>query len=216
MSEELFKKMAQSVMDGEPEEAEALARLVVEQGIDPLEAINQGFVQGVNFVGEQFSCGEMFLPELVMAGEAMKAAVAILEPELARRGAERKMLGKVVIGTVEGDIHEIGKTLVATMLSASGFKVFDLGVDVPISKFIEVAQAENADIIGMSALLTTTMVKQKTLIEKLVEIGMRERVKVMVGGAPVTQEWATSIGTDGFSPDAIGSVMVAKQLMGLT
>jgi corrinoid protein of di/trimethylamine methyltransferase len=216
MTEELFKQMAQSVINGEPEEAEALAKQAVAQGVDPLQAINEGFVQGVNYVGEQFQCGEMFLPELVLAGEAMKAAVAILEPELAKRGAERKMLGRVVIGTVEGDIHEIGKTLVATMLSASGFKVFDLGVDVPVGKFIEVAQAEKADIIGMSALLTTTMVKQKTVIEKLAEAGMRDKVKVMVGGAPVTQEWATRIGADGFSPDAIGSVAIAKQLMGLT
>jgi len=216
MTEELFKQMAQSIINGEPEEAEALAKQAVAQGVDPLAAINEGFVQGVNFVGEQFNCGEMFLPELVLAGEAMKAAVAVLEPELARRGTERKMLGKVVIGTVEGDIHEIGKTLVATMLSSSGFKVFDLGVDVPVDKFIEVAKAENADIIGMSALLTTTMVKQKTVIEKLAEAGMRPQVKVMVGGAPVTQEWATRIGADGFSPDAIGSVSIAKQLMGLT
>lgn len=216
MTEELFKQMAQSVINGEPEEAEALAKQAVAQGVDPLQAINEGFVQGVNYVGEQFSCGEMFLPELVLAGEAMKAAVAVLEPELAKRGTERKMLGKVVIGTVEGDIHEIGKTLVATMLSASGFKVFDLGVDVPVGKFIEVAKAEDADIIGMSALLTTTMVKQKTVIEKLEEAGLRSRVKVMVGGAPVTNEWATKIGADGFSPDAIGSVNIAKQLMGLT
>jgi corrinoid protein of di/trimethylamine methyltransferase len=214
MSEELFKKMAQSVINGEPEEAEALAKQAVADGVDPLQAINQGFVQGVNFVGEQFQCGEMFLPELVLAGEAMKAAVAVLEPELAKHGAQREVLGKVVIGTVEGDIHEIGKTLVATMLSASGFKVFDLGVDVPVGKFIDVAKAEDADIIGMSALLTTTMVKQKTVIEKLEEAGLRGRVKVMVGGAPVTQEWATRIGADGFSPDAIGSVNIAKHLMG--
>jgi corrinoid protein of di/trimethylamine methyltransferase len=216
MTEELFKQMAQSIINGEPEEAEALAKQAVAQGVDPLQAINEGFVLGVNFVGEQFNCGEMFLPELVLAGEAMKAAVAVLEPELARRGTERKMLGKVVLGTIEGDIHEIGKTLVGTMLTASGFKVFDLGVDVPVGKFIEVAKAENADIIGMSALLTTTMVKQKTVIEMLAEAGLRERVKVMVGGAPVTQEWATKIGADGFSPDAIGSVLIAKQLMGLT
>jgi corrinoid protein of di/trimethylamine methyltransferase len=214
MTEELFKQMEQSIINGEPEDAEALAKQAVEQGIDPLEAINQGFVKGVNYVGEQFSCGDMFLPELVLAGEAMKAAVAVLEPEMARRGSKREMLGTVVIGTVEGDIHEIGKTLVATMLSASGFKVVDLGVDVPVDRFIDVAKAEDADIIGMSALLTTTMVKQKTVIEKLEAAGLRQRVKVMVGGAPVTQEWATRIGADAFSPDAIGSVQVAKQLMG--
>lgn len=215
MSEALFKKMAESIIAGEPEDAEALAKKALAEGIDPLQAINEGFVVGVNYVGDQFSQELMFLPELVLAGEAMKAAVAVLEPEMARRGSERKMLGTVVIGTVEGDIHEIGKTLVATMLSASGFKVIDLGVDVPLDKFIETAKSSNADIIGMSALLTTTMVKQQTVIEKVAAAGLKSRVKVMVGGAPVNQEWANKIGADGFSPDAIGSVQVAKQLMGL-
>lgn len=215
MSQDLFKKMADSIIAGETEDAEALAKQAVAEGVDPLEAINQGFVQGVNFVGDQFAIGEMFLPELVMAGEAMKAAVAVLEPELVKHGTARKMLGTVVIGTVEGDIHEIGKTLVGTMLSASGFKVIDLGVDVPIDKFIDTAKAENADIIGMSALLTTTMVNQQVVIDHLTAAGMRQQVKVMVGGAPVTQEWASRIGADGFSPDAIGSVQVAKHLMGI-
>ncbi|MBN2148766.1 MAG: corrinoid protein [Anaerolineales bacterium] len=214
MSEELFKAMAQSVIDGDPETAEQLAKQAIASGIDPLEAINQGFVLGVNHVGNQFSCGEMFLPDLVLAGEAMKAAVAVLEPEMAQRGTERPTLGNVVIGTVEGDIHDIGKTLVATMLSASGFRVHDLGVDVPITKFIETAQQVNADIIGVSALLTTTMVKQRTLVEKIAEAGLRPRVKIMVGGAPVTRDWASQIGADGFSEDAISSVAVAKSLVG--
>src|SRR4030042_1940825 len=132
-----LKAMAQSITDGESEIAADLAKQSVEMGMDPLEAINMGFVAGVNFVGDQFSCGNMFLPELVMAGEAMKAAVAVLEPELARRGPERKMLGKVVLCTVEGAFHEIGKTLVGTMLSATGFQVIDMGVDVPVMKVVE-------------------------------------------------------------------------------
>ena len=164
---------------------------------------------------EAFGRGEAFLPELVMAGEAMKAAVTTLDPELKKRGTERKMLGKVVIGTVEGDIHEIGKSLVATMLGASGFEVYDLGVDVSIDKLIGTALEVNADIIAMSALLTTTMVKQKEVIEELEKEGLRQRVKVMVGGAPVTRDWVQSIGADGFSEDAIGAVMIAKQLMGV-
>lgn len=214
MTQNLFDAMRQSIIDGEPEQAEALARQALEQGIDPLEAINRGFVPGVNFVGEQFAAGEMFLPELVVAGEAMKAAVAVLEPEFARRGTSREILGRVVIGTIEGDIHEIGKTLVSTMLSASGFEVHDLGVDVPIMTFVEKAREVNADLIGISALLTTTMVRQKDVIEALEDSGLREQVKVMVGGAPVTQGWAVEIGADGYSEDAVGAVAVAKKLMG--
>ncbi len=214
MSQDLFDAMRQSIIDGEPEAAAALARQALEQGIDPMTALNQGFVPGVNYVGEQFAAGEMFLPELVVAGEAMKAAVAVLEPEFARRGASREILGRVVIGTIEGDIHEIGKTLVATMLSASGFEVHDLGVDVPVMKFIEKAREVDADIIGISALLTTTMTRQKDVIEALEDSGLRARVKVMVGGAPVTQGWADEIGADGYSEDAVGSVNVARQLMG--
>ncbi len=214
MSQELFDAMRQSIIDGEPELAAELAQKALDQGLDPLDAINQGFVPGVNYVGEQFAAGEMFLPELVVAGEAMKAAVAILEPEFARRGTTREILGRVVIGTIEGDIHEIGKTLVATMLSASGFEVHDLGVDVPIMKFVEKAREVNADIVGISALLTTTMVRQKDVIEALDDSGLRPQVKVMVGGAPVTQGWAAEIGADGYSEDAVGSVAVAKKLAG--
>ncbi len=213
--EDLFKEMAQSITDGESEKAAELAKQAIAQGIDPLDAINKGFVAGVNFVGDQFSCGNMFLPELVMAGEAMKAAVAVLEPEMTKRGTERKMLGKVVLCTVEGDIHEIGKTLVGTMLSASGFQVFDLGVDVPVMKVVEKAREVKADIVAMSALLTTTMVHQKDVIEALEDIGIRSNVKVMVGGAPVTQEWVKQIGADGYSEDAIGAARVAKQLLGV-
>jgi trimethylamine corrinoid protein len=213
VSNELFQEMAQSIIDGDSDASAVLARRAVDQGIDPLEAISEGFVRGVNKVGEDFAKGDAFLPELVMAGEAMKAAVAVLEPELARRGTERKVLGKVILCTVEGDIHEIGKTLVGTMLSSAGFKVFDLGVDVPVMKVVEKAREVNADIIAMSALLTTTMVHQKDVIEALEDIGIRSKVKVMVGGAPVTNEWVKQIGADGYSEDAIGAIKVAKQLL---
>ena len=214
MDKELFQAMAQSTIDGEPDVAERLARQALERGVDPLEAINQGFVAGMNYVGEQFGLGEMFLPDLVLAGEAMKAAVAVLEPEMVKRGTERQMLGKVVLGTVEGDIHEIGKTLVGTMLSASGFQVYDLGVDVPVETFVEKARQVNADIVGLSALLTTTMARQRDTIEALDDLGLRPRVKVMVGGAPVTSGWADEIGADGYGEDAIGAVAVAKRLIG--
>ena len=215
MSEQLFNSMKQSVIDGEPELAKELASKALAQGIDPLEALNRGFIPGVNYVGEQFSCGEMYLPELVGAGEVMKAAIAILEPEMTKRGTARQILGKVVIGTVEGDIHDIGKTLVATMLSASGFDVYDMGVDVPITKFVEKAREVGADIVGLSALLTTTMVKQRTIIKALEEGGLRPKVKVLVGGAPVTRSWASEIGAEGYSEDAVGAVGVAKRLMGI-
>ena len=215
MSEELFEAMTQSVIQGDEDAAADLARQALAQGIDPLVAINQGFVVGINQVGAQFSCGDMFLPELVAAGEAMKMAVAVLEPEMARRGTHRQILGKVVIGTVEGDIHDIGKTLVATMLAAGGFQVYDLGVDVPIEKFVEKAREVGADIVGLSALITTTMGRQKDVIEALDDVGLRPQVKVMVGGAPVTRQWAAEIGAEGYSEDAVGAVNVAKQLMGV-
>jgi corrinoid protein of di/trimethylamine methyltransferase len=214
MSEELYQAMAQSIIDGDAEEAEKLAKQAVQQGIDPLDAINKGFVIGVNQVGDSFSCGDAFLPELVMAGEAMKAAVATLEPEMARLGTTREVLGRVVLATIHGDIHDIGKTLVGTMLSAAGFQVYDLGVDVPVTTLVEKAREVDADIVGVSALLTTTMVRQRDVVEALDDMGMRPKVKVMVGGAPVTGEWVKEIGADGYSEDAIGAVQVAKKLVG--
>jgi len=215
MSTDMFQKMSQSIIDGDSDAAVVLAKQAVESGINPLEAIAKGFVVGVNQVGASFASGQAFLPELVMAGEAMKAAVSTLEPEMAKRGMERQMLGKVVLATVEGDIHEIGKSLVGTMLSASGFQVYDLGVDVPAAKIITKAREVNPHIVALSALLTTTMVKQREVIEALEKEGLRSKVKVMVGGAPVTREWVKNIGADGYSEDAIGAVAEAKRLVGV-
>jgi len=214
MSEELYKEMAQSIIDGESEQAAALARKSIELQMHPLDAITKGFVVGVNYIGDQFGKGEAFLPELVMAGEAMKAAVAVLEPELMKLGEARELMGRVVLATVEGDIHEIGKTLVGTMLSASGFEVFDIGVDAPAEKIIGKALEVNANLIGMSALLTTTMVRQREVIEELDKEGLRPRIKVMVGGAPITRDWAEKINADGTSEDAVGAVQLAKRLVG--
>jgi trimethylamine corrinoid protein len=213
-TDELYQAMSQSVIDGEPEQAEELAQKAVSLDLDPLEVIDDGYTRGMNVLGDRFARGEVFLPHLVMGGEAMKAAIAVLEPELAKRQQQRQVLGKVVIGTVAGDIHEIGKSLVATMLSVNGFQVFDLGVDVPIATFVEKAREVKADIIGLSALLTTTMLNQGKVIESFQEAGLREKVKVIVGGAPVSQSWAEEIRADGYSENAVGAVALAKELMG--
>jgi len=213
MREEQFNTMGQSIVDGTPESARKAASKALELGIDPLEAIKRGFVPGLNRIGEQFNRGEVFLPDLVMAGEAMKAAVAVLEPEMQKRGTQREVLGKVVLGTVKGDIHEIGKSLVSTLLTASGFQVFDLGVNVPIELFVEKARELQADLVGVSALLTTTMQGQKSVVEALDRNGLRPRVKVIVGGAPVTRDWAEKIGADGYGQDAMAAVALAKSLV---
>ena len=213
MSEELLKAMAQSIIDGEAEVAADLAKQAIDVRMNPLDAITKGYMLGVNDVGDSFACGNVFLPELVMAGEAMKAAIAVLEPELKKSGTSRDILGKVVLATVEGDIHEIGKSLVGTMLTAAGFEVYDLGVNVPADKIMAKVEEVDADIVGLSALLTTTMVRQKEVIEAMDKKGLRNKTRVMVGGAPVTSDWVQKIEADGYSEDAIGAVNTAKNLM---
>ena len=215
MSKDLFKQMAQSVIDGDDDEAASLAQQVLDEGANPLQAINNGFSAGMAVVGDLYSTGEYFLPDLILGGEAMKAALAVLEPALKASGQVRKVSGTVVLGTVKGDIHEIGKSLVGSMLSASGFKVHDLGVDIKASEFVVKTREFDADIVALSALLTTTMLHQQDVIEHLAEAGLRERVKVMVGGSPVTQGWADQIGADGFAENAANAVVVAKKMMGV-
>jgi corrinoid protein of di/trimethylamine methyltransferase len=214
MSQELIAAMRQSVVDGDPERAAELATRALAEGMDPLVAIEQGYVPGLRDVGEQFSCGEMYLPEMMLAARAMQKAVVVLEPEMARTAQQRQVAGRVVIGTVKGDIHEIGKSLVAMMLSADGFEVHDLGVDVAPERFVAKAREVNADIVAMSALLTTTMTGQRSVIESLAAAGLRPAVKVLVGGAPVTRAWAAEIGADGYGEDAVGAVKVARDLVG--
>jgi corrinoid protein of di/trimethylamine methyltransferase len=206
--------MGEAIVGGDAEAAAELARRGLDDGVAPLEAIDRGFVPGIDHVGREFAAENMFLPELVLAGEAMKSAIAVLEPEMERTGAEREIHGTVVLAAAHGDIHDIGKSLVGTMLSASGFRVIDLGVDVPVDAVVEKVREVAADLVGISALLTTTMVGQRDVVEALTAAGIRDSVKVMVGGAPVTPEWATQIGADGFGEDAARAVSLARELVG--
>jgi len=213
MADERFSAMRQSIIDGAPDTASGLAQQAVSSGIAPIDAINQGFVLGMHDVGEQFAHGQMYLPDMMASAEAMRAAMAVLDPELKKLGTERPMAGVVVLGTTKGDIHEIGKILVGTLLTAHGFRVHDLGVDVAGEKFAAKAQEFHADIVGVSALLTTTMRNQKTVVEAIERAGLRSQVKIMVGGAPVTRRWADEIGADGYAKDAMSAVDLARQLM---
>jgi corrinoid protein of di/trimethylamine methyltransferase len=213
MYEDLLAAMRASIVDGDQDAAADAARAGLEAGMDPLLAIDEGYVAGLSHVGSCFTSGEMYLPDMMLAARAMKAALAVLEPALAEASVERRVRGRVVIGTVKGDIHEIGKNLVGTMLSASGFEVHDLGVDVPVDTFVAKAREVGADIVGVSALLTTTMTGQRAVVQALADAGMRPGVKVIVGGAPVTRAWAEEIGADGYSEDAVGAVALATRLM---
>ena len=212
MTDEMYEKLAQAVIEGEPEEAEALAKEALEQGLDPLTCITEGLTAGIQEVGKLFASGEYFLPDLIIGADAMKVALDVLEPMLAG-DQQRDVVGRIVLGTVEGDLHEIGKTLVGTMLTANGFLVTDIGVDKKPEEFIAAIKETDADIVGASALLTTTMLQQKKLIDSLEEAGLRESVKVMIGGAPVTESYAEEIGADGYAEDAISSVDLAFRLI---
>ncbi len=211
MSDDFYKKLAQAVIDGEEEDAVNLAKQALDQNLDPLACITNGLTKGIQQVGELFGSGEYYLPELIISAEVMKSAMEILEPALTG-DQEIEVVARVVIGTVEGDLHEIGKTLVATMLSAHGFKVFDIGVDKSAEEFISAINEYNATIVGASALLTTTMLQQEKLIKNIKEAGLGDKVKVMIGGAPVSRKYAEQIGADGFAEDAISAVDLAFQL----
>jgi len=210
--EEILKEAAESIINHDKARAEEVANRALALGLDPLEVITLGFRVGIMQVGDLFGRGEIFMPELLDAAEAMKTANAILTAALPE-GAQQKK-GKVVIGTVQGDIHDIGKLLVVSLLQVNGFDVFDLGHDVEIGKFVEKALDVDADIIGTSALLTTTMIGQKTLEEELRRAGLKSRFKTMVGGAPVTQRWADRIGANAYGEDASEAVKKALALMG--
>ena len=213
---ELFPKMREAIVAGDRAAATALAEDAVRGDLDLLEVIEQGYVPGIQKVGDLWEEGEYFLPELISSAEAMKAAMSVLDPELKRRSLSSHMGGRVVIGTVEGDIHDIGKNLVASMLQAGGFEVYDLGADVKLERFIEKAEEVGAGMICLSALLTTTMTNQRRLLGLLKDRGLRDKYKVLVGGAPASRKWAEEIGADGYAENAVAAVKLAKTLSGRT
>lgn len=214
MSNELLTNIKNTLVEGKPDETVELVRKALKAGIEPMMIINKGLTEGMDIVGERFQTGEFFLPNLVIAASIMNQSMEILKPELKSNQQGPKSLGTVVIGTVAGDIHEIGKSLVGTMLSVNGFEVHDLGVDVPNETFVAKVKETGANIIGLSALLTTTMTIQRQVINELEEAGVRDKVKVIIGGAPISQEWVDTIGADGYAEDAIGAVELAKRLVG--
>ncbi len=215
MDNETLETLRRAVAEGDPASAEAAARAGLAAGIPALRLIDEGAMPALREVGDGFSCGDLYLPDLMLAARAMQAAMKVIEPALAA-GEARASAGRVVLGTVQGDIHEIGKNLVATMLAANGFEVHDLGVDVSPERFVARVREVDANLVGVSALLTTTMTGQRRIVEALEAAGLRPQVKVLVGGAPVTQAWADEIGADGFGEDAIGAVDVARRLVGVT
>ncbi|GIV14689.1 MAG: corrinoid methyltransferase [Armatimonadota bacterium] len=211
MQEEL-KALAQAILEGKRNEAVELTQKLVDAGVTPKQILDEGLIAGMSVAGEKFKNGEYFVPEILVAARAMKAAMEILRPLLV--ATDVQPIGTMVIGTVRGDLHDIGKNLVAMMVEGAGFKVVDLGVDVTADKFIAAAKEHNAQIVGMSALLTTTMTYIPEVIKAFDAEGLRPKVKLIVGGAPVTQEWANQIGADAYAPDAATAVDKCKELLG--
>ena len=211
--EEFLARMEKAIIEGNKEECEILAKEALEKKFDLNEVIDKGYVPGIQKVGDLWEKGEYFLPELITSAECMKATMIILQPEMEKLQIQTRSKGKVVIGTVQGDIHDIGKNLVSSMLSANGFEVHDLGADVQLEKFVEKAEEESADFICLSALLTTTMLGQKRVVEIIKEKNLSDRIKVLVGGAPVNQKWADDIGADGYGENAMVAVKVVQKII---
>ena len=211
MAQEIFAAAIEAILQGDVEKAAEVAGRGLDEGVDPLELMASGFIPGINRVGDLFGAGKIFIPGLVKSAAAMEKATAIINAALPQE--HETVGGRIVLGTVEGDMHDIGKTIVVALLRANGFEVLDLGRDVPIARFIEEAEKFKADIIGSSTLLTTTMVVQKELEEELKNSGLKEKYKTIVGGAPVTQRWANRIGADAFAQDAGDGVKKIKQLL---
>jgi 5-methyltetrahydrofolate--homocysteine methyltransferase len=207
----VLEDLKRSVIEMEVEKAAELTQKALDEGLGAEEILNKALVPAMDAVGEQYERGERYVPEMLLSAHAMKGAMEKLRPLLAKSGVEPK--GRVVIGTVEGDLHDIGQNLVSMMLEGAGFEVYNLGTEVSAERFVAGAKEHNADLVGMSALLTTTMIHMPEVIEALKENGLRDRVKVMIGGAPVTQEYADEINADGYAPDAAAAVKLAERLM---
>lgn len=210
--DEIIAKAKEAIANFDNDAAAAAAQEGLDAGISPVDIIQEGFTTAMNEVGDQFEAGTLFLPHVIAASEAMTAGVDVLTPALEALGAETESRGKIVIGTIEGDIHSIGKDIVATMLKIAGFEVFDLGRDVPINDYVEKAKEVGAQVVASSALMTTTMVSQIQIEEQLKEAGLRDSLKTMVGGAPVTQDWADKIGADVYGENASDVVTKLKEL----
>jgi 5-methyltetrahydrofolate--homocysteine methyltransferase len=208
-----FKQLYDAVVGGDAKATRALTQQALAEGIDPLELVNEYMVPAMGEVGRRFECNEYFVPELLISARAMKAALELIRPLLSARGD--KPVGRVAIGTVKGDLHDIGKNLVASLLEGGGFEIIDLGVNVAPEKFIAAVKEKQANIIAMSALLTTTMPAMKTTIDALQQAGVRSQVKVLIGGAPITQKYAEEIGADGYAENAVGAVALAKKAAAL-
>ena len=211
--EELFDKLAKAIIGGNGEAVSEISQEILTTGIDPLEAINKGALKGLDTVGERYNRLEAFLPELVLAGDAMKACTAVLTPHISAEKMGDVMGSKVVLGTVAGDIHDIGKSMVATMMTVRGFEVYDLGIDVPIKKFIEKAEEVGANVIAMSALLTLSAFYQDEVIKYLKDAGLRNKYYTIVGGAAASEEWAAQIGADGYGKTAVDGGLLVKRLL---
>jgi 5-methyltetrahydrofolate--homocysteine methyltransferase len=204
-------RLTDAILSGDAKAAVAVTKEALDQNVDPQELVTKHMIPAMDEMGRRFETGDCFVPELLISARAMKAALELVRPLLAAKGAEP--LGRVVIGTVKGDLHDIGKNLVASMMEGAGFAVADLGVDVPPGKFVAEARDKKAQLVALSALLTTTMPYMQTVIEALKAAGMREQVKVIIGGAPVTQRFADEIGADGYSDNANGAVSLARRLV---
>jgi len=216
--EEIIAKAKEAITEFDEEMAEEAANEALKEGVDPVEIIEHGFTAGMQEVGDQFEQGAVFLPHVLAAAEAMKAGIEVMKPEMERRKSKTEKKGTIVIGTIEGDIHSIGKDIVASMLNIAGFEVIDLGRDVPIKTFIDKTKELEPDVVAVvasSALMTTTMVNQIQIEEQLKEAGVRDRVKTMVGGAPVTQDWADKIGADIYGENATDAVNKIKAALGV-
>lgn len=207
-----FNKLREAIINGDAKGAREFTQALLNKGNDPLVIVNDGMTTAMGEVGERFKRGEFFVPEMLIAARAMYAGLELVRPLLA--GREHTTIGKIIMGTVKGDLHDIGKNLVKMMMEGAGFEVVDLGTDVSPEKFVEAVNRERPNLLGMSALLTTTMPSMRATIEALKAAGIRNQVRVMIGGAPVTEKYASEIGADGYAPDASSAVTTARELVG--